>query len=170
MSQAFSSEFEAKKFRPGYDPRRTGGRKHGANGARLYSLWIAMRQRCSNPRDNAYPNYGGRGIRVCERWEDFAVFRDDIGPRPDGYTLERVDNNGDYCPENCVWANRKDQGRNRRGVVQLNYHGETKPLVAWAEQFGIPVGTLHARIRRGWAIDKALLIPVRIGNYKRRRL
>ena len=80
----------------------------------LYNTWFLMRLRCKSPKCNAYPNYGGRGITYCNRWDDFWAFVDDMGPRPDGHTLDRLDNDGDYKPSNCRWSTPKQQADNRR--------------------------------------------------------
>lgn len=134
---------------------------HGQKGTRLYRIWVGMKTRCFNPRVREYPRYGGRGITVCDAWMDFAAFH--RWALANGYqddlTIERIDNDGPYSPENCRWIPLGEQARNRRNNRLLTYGGETKPLSEWAEIFGISVQALWGRLRRGWPIERALLTP-----------
>ncbi len=114
-----------------------------------------MRQRCSNRKRPEWVNYGGRGIQVCERWRDFNNFYADMGEPTSSQTLERIDVNGNYSPENCIWATQDVQARNRRNNVVVNYGGKTQTLVDWSVELGIPYWTLHARFRRGWSVERA---------------
>lgn len=130
--------------------------KHHGVGTRLYPIWDSMRQRCNNPNADAYHNYGGRGISVCEEWDDFSVFRDwalrngyDEGAPRNTYTLDRIDVNGDYTPENCRWTNMKTQSRNRRNTIYVEYNGSTISLSELADRLGEQYGTLWKRYKRG---------------------
>lgn len=140
---------------------------HGQTGHKLYKVWAAMKDRCRNPNNTHYRHYGGRGISVCERWNDFALFLADMGEQPEGGTVERVDNSLGYCPENCIWATRKSQMRNRRVNVLFAYQGESKCLAEWSEVVGINQNTLRERLRRGWDIETAFTTPAKI--YKNRK-
>jgi len=129
----------------------------------LHATWINMKQRCQNPKSTHYQNYGGRGIRVCERWDrDFLAFVADMGERPSqNHTLDRIENNGDYEPTNCRWATRAEQGRNKRNNHLVTYQGVTKPTSAWAEQMGISGTLLRKRLEIGWSSERALTQTVR---------
>jgi len=134
---------------------------HGRTKHPLYICWKHMLRRCYNKLDKSYPNYGGRGISVCKRWHDIENFIADMGPHcSDDVTIERIDNNGDYTPGNCIWANRKVQANNRRTTHFLTYNGKTQSLKAWSEELGLNLGTLWERIKVwGWDIERALTQP-----------
>lgn len=132
---------------------------HGHAGTRMYSAWQAMLQRCKNHNDHAYTNYGGRGITVTPRWRIFQHFLDDIGEKPPGLTLGRIDNAKGYSPTNCRWETRLQQQQNMRSNRLLEFHGKRKPLSTWARERGLKYGTLQTRLRLGWSIDRALTEP-----------
>jgi hypothetical protein len=121
--------------------------------ARERATWSAMKARCSNPKLRCYKSYGGRGIKVCARWlESFANFYADMGPRPDGMSLDRIDNDGDYEPGNCRWATQLQQARNQRSNVVLEHNGERKTVSEWAQILGVPTTTIYSRHARGWPL------------------
>ncbi len=129
------------------------------SGTSTHVIWMTMRQRCRDTNAKDYARYGGRGIKVCERWESFENFLADMGERPAGMSIERDDNDGDYTPDNCRWATRSEQQRNRRSNVLLTHDGVTLCVAEWAIRTGINRMTLHTRIDRGWPTDKALTTP-----------
>lgn len=121
-----------------------------------YGCWANMNARCFKPECEAYPDYGGRGITVCDRWrDDFDAFVDDMGPKPEDMTLERVDVNGNYDPFNCIWASRLDQSRNQRSNIFYTYQGQTKCIAEWAEEIGIDKTALAKRLKK-YPIERAL--------------
>lgn len=130
--------------------------KHGCAKAcgrtREYSIWKNMRDRCRNPRNKSYKNYGGRGICVAERWDSFANFLEDMGKCPAGLSLDRKNNSDGYSPDNCRWASAKQQSRNRRSVRVYN----GLPLPEVCERLGVSSKRVAARIRGGWSIEEAL--------------
>lgn len=132
---------------------------HGMKRTSTYRTWVGMRQRCNNPDDRAYKNYGGRGITVCDRWNtSFENFYTDMGPRPPGMWLERVENNAGYSPENCIWTTPKEQLRNKRTTIRLTYHGMTHKLVEWAEILDVDPVFLRRRLKDGWSVEDTLEI------------
>lgn len=143
---------------------RHGMAKRGAISSE-HRIWSAMRQRCNNQWCNAYENYGGRGITVCERWESFDNFIADMGRRPSkGHSIDRIDNDGPYSPENCRWATRSEQKANqrpRKDAVWLEHEGERRTCDDWARVKGIRYGTLMERLRHGWPTEQALNTPTR---------
>lgn len=130
--------------------------KHGRSTDLQYVAWQLMHDRCSNPKNESYPRYGGRGIRVCDRWKDYALFLTDMGDRPPGLTLDRKDNDGDYEPQNCRWATRTEQARNKSTNHRITVRGQTKILAEWAELSGIPRERIANRLRHGWSPERAI--------------
>lgn len=137
--------------------------KHGLQGTKEYKAWQGMKKRCNNPKDSAYHNYGGRGIRVCDRWQNsFEAFYQDMGPSPSpDRSLERIDNDGNYRPGNCTWATRLSQSNNKRTNRFVTVNGKTKTMTQWARYTGISVQTIHCRLSHGWSDEDAVTRPAR---------
>ncbi|MFB6873719.1 hypothetical protein [Streptomyces sp. NPDC056323] len=135
-------------------------RTHGQSSSRLYKIWRGMVRRTSDPNNPDYARYGGRGISVCEDWrKSFEAFARDMGKRPEGMTLDRIDNDGNYEPSNCRWSTATEQARNKRSNRLLTYAGQTLPISVWAEHTGIRGHTISSRIRCGWSVERALTVP-----------
>ena len=153
----------------GINVRKYGGYKtHGLSRSRIYKIYRSMQDRCTNPNDQAFRYYGGRGIKCL--WQSFEQFRDDMhesylahvkefGERQT--TIDRIDNNGDYCKENCRWATYREQNSNTRSTRNLSHNGTTKNVKAWAEVLGGSKNSISQRLRKGWPIEKALTTPVK---------
>jgi hypothetical protein len=133
---------------------------HGMAGTPTYKSWTGMKARCLDPDAPDYARYGGRGITVCERWLVLDSFLADMGPRPAGTSLDRIDNNGNYEPGNCRWASREVQANNKRDTRLLTHAGETLSISQWARKTGIERVTLSKRLGRGWSVERALTDPV----------
>lgn len=135
-----------------------GQSKYGAE----YRSWKAIIQRCTNPNNIGYRNYGGRGIAICDRWrKSFQNFFADMGPKPTSrHSIDRIDNNGSYEPGNCRWITRREQTRNTRANRVLEYQGRNLCLSALAQEAGMSAATLWRRLKLGWDIDKAMTTPV----------
>jgi len=123
---------------------------------KVRNSWRGMRERCENPNHQAYLHYGGRGIRVCERWRSFGNFLSDMGRKPVSMTLDRIDNMCHYEPGNCQWASRRTQSNNTRRNVFMEVDGERKTLAQWARTKGIPYSKLQTRLKLGWPIERSL--------------
>jgi hypothetical protein len=140
---------------------------HGHTRRRHYSpewyCWHTMVQCCYYEGHKSYQHYGGRGIQVCERWRNsFEALFEDMGPRPSAeHSIDRIDNDGDYCPENCRWATRTVQARNTRTSRMITLNGQTHCLTDWAALLGIETTTPHWRLKAGWSVDRALTTPLR---------
>lgn len=130
---------------------------HGGSRTRLYRIWKNMHRRCDLETHPDFPNYGGRGIEVCQEWSDFARFREDLGEPGPRATLDRIDNDGDYEPGNCRWATPKQQARNTRRNRLVTYRGRRMSLAEASELAGVPYKKVWERIsRQGWALGRAL--------------
>lgn len=133
--------------------------KHGMKNKRVYDIWVLMRDRCNNPNSKSYVHYGGRGIKVCDEWNDFITFYNDMGEPRITDTIERINVNGNYEKSNCIWIPKNKQGRNRTVNKILSYNGVSKCLAEWSDITGINYYTLHKRLRCGWSIQDTLSIP-----------
>lgn len=149
------------------DNQETCGRHHKKYensdiGTRLYNTWSRMIARCYNPSNHKYYAYGGRGITVCDEWRyDYDTFYK--WAISNGYEIglwiERIDNNGNYCPENCRWATRTEQMRNTRRNHFIEYRGETKTLVDWCETLDLYYPTVNSRLHKGWSVERSFETP-----------
>lgn len=141
-------EKDKKKIKAGYAPSVS---------HELYTVWRSMISRCQDTNNPYFCNYGGRGITICERWLDsFHAFVSDMGDRPQGTSIERINNDGNYEPSNCKWATKKEQQSNRRVNRLISFNGETKPLKHWADAIGVKSDTIAERIERGHPLSIAL--------------
>ena len=133
---------------------------HGGVGTRLYTMWGNMKARTGRPSHNSYPNYGGRGIKVCDEWKsDFVAFRNWALAHgyDDSLSIDRIDNDGDYRPENCRFVDVKAQLNNtRRNLPPLMVNGEVHTAKEWSQMLGITYNTIFGRLKRGWPVERAL--------------
>ena len=125
-----------------------------------FNSWLCMRSRCTQPSHRSYNNYGGRGITVCSRWQDYDAFMADMGPKPGPeYTLDRIDVNGPYSPENCRWVTNAAQQRNKRTNRLVTAFGETLCLAEWGRRYNLRPETISERLASGWDTEKAVSKP-----------
>ena len=132
---------------------------HRLSKTRTYSIWKGVIKRCLNKGSRGYRHYGGRGIKVCDQWLAFEAFLADMGECPAGMSIDRIDNDGDYTPENCRWATKAQQARNTCRAKTLTLNGLTLPLKEWAELSGIKYHTLYQRVRDGRPLEHMLSQP-----------
>jgi hypothetical protein len=138
---------------------------HGMSATQTYRAWQNMRARCECQSNPGYPDYGARGIRVCERWSrSFEAFLADMGEKPEGHSLDRINNNSDYEPSNCRWASRTTQQRNRRTCRMLTINGEARALSEWCEIYGQKHPAVILRLKRGLSPLEALTLPLHAGK------
>jgi len=136
--------------------------KHGMYGTPVYNVWNSMMDRCCNPKNHAFENYGGRGISVDQSWFEFETFFADMGLPPEGMSLERLNNNLGYSKENCKWATWSEQANNRRSCVSLIYKNETKTVTQWAVHLNIPRSLIFDRLRSDWPVARIFETPKRV--------
>lgn len=134
---------------------------HGMSGYSGFKTWEGMHRRCSNPKDKDFALYGGRGIRVCEAWHDPTVFANDMGEKPNGCSLDRIDPNGDYCPENCRWATPAEQGANKRTNRMIEHDGQVLHMSEWCRRLSVKPSTVLNRLNSGMDPSLALTMPSR---------
>jgi hypothetical protein len=137
----------------------THGHYRLGKGTPTYRTWQMMRQRCENPKDSHYPEYGARGIAVCERWLKFENFLADMGERPDACTLDRIDTLGDYESSNCRWATASEQMHNRRDNRWLTAFGTTRLIIDWAKSSGVHRRTIYRRLAKGMSPEASISTP-----------
>lgn len=137
--------------------------KHGMTDSSEYRSWCHIKGRCYNPKDKKYYRYGGRGIKMCERWKNsFETFYEDMGPKPGkGCSINRINNNGNYEPGNCEWATAKEQANNRRTNRQITFNNKTQTLAQWAKEVNMSHSVIFHRLKLGWPIERALTTPVK---------
>ena len=138
--------------------------RHGMSDSPEYSTWRRILDRCYNPKNDSYNRYGGRGIKVCNRWcTSFDNFYKDMGGRPSNHhSIDRIDNEGDYTPDNCRWATPQEQGNNRGNNRRLTYNGQTMTITQWAHKAGISIETLSSRLDvHKWSLERAITEPVK---------
>lgn len=146
-------------------------RKHGDFGTKLYSIWAGVKRRCQNPNTKHYSDYGGRGIRLCDDWQDYINFKKWAlaSGYADGMSIERIDVNSGYCPENCKWIPRRDQALNRRSSIRLEYGNRSFTVKEAAEALGMKERTVMGRVERGWTAEQIFETKLLKNQYGKRR-
>ncbi|MGL5925567.1 hypothetical protein [Chroococcidiopsis sp.] len=141
--------------------------QNGLSQTKEFKIWDMMKRRCNDPKNKSFNDYGGRGIKVCDSWlESFEIFLKDMGEAPTKeHSLDRINVNGDYCPENCKWSTRTEQNRNRRDSIYLTLNGKTEHIAQWAFELGIDYFTLMGRYKKGWSHEDILTKPLREIKY-----
>jgi len=144
--------------------KRTHGHKANGKVTTEYQTWTAMIDRTTNPNNKSFHRYGGRGIKICDRWlNSFENFLADMGYKPTkGLSIDRIDTNGNYEPSNCRWATALEQQNNRSSNVVVSYNGENNTISDWARKFGFKPYVIFLRLRNGWSFNKAITTPKRI--------
>lgn len=147
-------------------------RTHNMSNTKLYRVWATMKARCNNPKSKSYKDYGNRGIKLCDEWNNsfqtFAEWALQNGYK-EGLTIERINVNRDYSPKNCTWVPKNSQAQNRRTCIMFEHNGERKNLMAWSHELGIPYKLLHNRVNKlGWSFDRAISESVHVEKRNRK--
>jgi len=143
-------------------------KKHGMYKSNVYTTWQSMKNRCLNKKASEYKYYGGRGIKVCTKWLKFENFYEDMGDRSKNKSLDRINNGGNYCKENCRWATRSEQADNRRSNRLLSWGRQTLTMKQWARELKIPYYVINSRLNNlGWSVGESLTIPYKKKKYKK---
>ena len=132
---------------------------HGLGGTRLYHIWANMHSRCYNPTSASFIHYGGRGIQVCNRWNNVVNFLEDMGHPPQGMSIDRINNDGNYTPENCRWATQEEQNSNTSRNRYVTWRGREQTIKAWAMELDLNPKSISERLNRGWTVERALTTP-----------
>ena len=142
--------------------------RHGMSKTPEHCAWVSMKQRCTNPKKKEYPHYGGRGIKVCDKWfNSFVAFLADVGMRPsDKHSIDRIDVDGNYEPSNVRWAIQQEQIDNTRVVRMIELNGKKQSISAWEREMNLPKGTVNRREAAGWSIEEAITTPSIKGQKK----
>lgn len=138
-----------------------GNTTHGKSHTQVYKHWMQIILRCRNPSNPAYKYYGGRGIKVCDRWKTFDNFHADMGERPQNCVIDRINNEGDYAPSNCRWVDLKTSSRNKRCVLKITIGNDSKTIKEWCDVFGVKYITAKKRIDSGWIPSVAVTTPAK---------
>ena len=147
----------AKQLKHGHSTRGNGP-------SPTYTSWCAMITRCTNTKQRQYKDYGGRGIVVCPKWKEFTGFLEDMGEKPEGMTLDRIDNSEGYYADNCRWATTKEQAQNTRRNRYLTFKGELLTLQGFSDKVGLKRECVAARLRRGWTVEQIATTPLIVGR------
>ena len=156
----YTSAYEIGRGRGMFCSSSCSASTHRKTGSRTYASWAMMIQRCTNPKFHKFPEWGGVGVTVSPEWRfSFETFFSDLGERPIGKSLDRINGKLGYCKENCRWATPREQSQNRKSVRLITFHGETKCIAEWARTLGLYYMTIVARLNQGWTAEEALTIP-----------
>ncbi len=161
VASVYSHDVRSGKSRSCGCLQRDVARTHGQHGTRTHDAWTNMKARCNSPKATGYEHYGGRGIKVCKRWDKFENFLADMGECPPGLTIERKNNEGNYCKSNCCWATQAEQQRNKRTAITGMYQGKRWRMLDLAREHGIKPSTAYNRIHRGQSFIAACTTPTK---------